>query len=407
MGDRRPNTRRGRWLRAALLGCLPGLVTLPAAGQAVERALAIVVRNPLAQARANAVLVLPLRQLLQARPRWRPADLRVYRAGHAGDLPVQPYASDGQGVPDQLLVLLDMPAAADVRLQVRSAPDVPVPSAGCLQGRNVPERADDFAWENARVGYRIYGPALQAAGEISSGIDVWSKRPSGCALDRWYRRDAEGQRRRDPSLSYHRDDGVGLDSYPVGRSPGDGGTAGWFDGAPVYSANMTRARVVAAGPVRLRIEVDYAPWRVGKAIVREHKTITLDAGSHMNRQVVRYRVEGAKRVVVVAGVAIHSGASVVRHGNDFFAVWDVPQRVDAGRIGTAVMMAPAQRGGRLQRTADAAWLRFAIRDGERIAFASGSAWSLGDMPDFPAWTAYLQAYRMRWKQPLRWRWQQR
>jgi hypothetical protein len=69
------------------------------------------------------------------------------------------------------------------------------------------------------------------------------------------------------------------------------------------------------------------------------------------------------------------------------------------------MLAPDQHGVRLQRAAEAAWLRFAVHDGDRIAFVSGSAWSHGDMPDFSTWIAYLQAYRARWAQPLRWRWQ--
>ena len=43
-------------------------------------------------------------------------------------------------------------------------------------GRHYPERLDDFAWENDLVGFRAYGPALQAKGERGFGYDLFAKR---------------------------------------------------------------------------------------------------------------------------------------------------------------------------------------------------------------------------------------
>jgi hypothetical protein len=61
--------------------------------------------------------------------------------------------------------------------------------------RYVPERVDDFAWENDRIAHRTYGPALStpAAGQdqmVSSGIDVWCKRVRYLIVDRWYNKAA-------------------------------------------------------------------------------------------------------------------------------------------------------------------------------------------------------------------------
>ena len=44
-------------------------------------------------------------------------------------------------------------------------------------GRQVPERYDDYAWENNKVAYRLYGPALETSPEklVTPGIDVWVK----------------------------------------------------------------------------------------------------------------------------------------------------------------------------------------------------------------------------------------
>ena len=46
-----------------------------------------------------------------------------------------------------------------------------------------PERKDDFAWENDRGAYRVYGPALERTGERSFGIDVWTKNTPELVVD--------------------------------------------------------------------------------------------------------------------------------------------------------------------------------------------------------------------------------
>lgn len=392
---------------AACVALLASFVAFAAAAQTrslhtAAKPLRIEVSNPLALRRPGEVLEVSLGELFQRRPAWRSRELAVRVAGTRRVLASQRYASGGT-LPDMLLVQLDMAPRATVRLEIRPAAASSTATANELYARNVPERDDDFAWENAKVTYRIYGPGLQAKGEVSSGIDVWSKRPPHRVIDDWYRRDREGQRRGDPSLSYHVDDGVGLDSYAVGHSPGAGGTAAWPAGKPVYSGNATQVRITAMGPVRLRFEVDYAPWRVGAATLHEHKMVTLDAGSHMNRQAVSYRLDGAQRLAVAAGVSVHDGAQVVHDGASSIAVWDTPQKADAGHIATALLVPPSQPA-RYVESDGAAWAVFGIGDGDTVRFASGAGWSKGDMPNFAVWRRYLDDCRTRWANPLQLRW---
>lgn len=395
----------GRGIAALLVLWLAdaGAVATVPATDAVVRPLGLEVTNPLALARHDEVLSLPLAELLQRRPQWRSRTLAVRVAGATGWLPTQPYARDGGSVPDRLLVLLDIAPHATEQLEIVPAPASAPAFANPLYARLVPERDDDFAWENERVAYRIYGTALEKSGQVFPGIDVWSKRPPRHVVDAWYRRDAEGQRLNDPSMSYHIDHGDGLDSYDVGRTPGDGGTAGWLDGAPVASRNASQVRITALGPVRLRFEVDYPAWRVSNTLVHQHKVITLDAGSHLNQQVVTYRIEGAPQATVAAGVAVHAGADLVHDGAMQIAVWDTPQKASAGHITTALLLAPGE-AARYATTHDAAWALFDASDGGSIRFASGSGWSQGDMPDFHAWQSYLYDYSMRWSNPLKVRW---
>jgi len=389
---------------AVALSMAPWLVAAaPAVAGGTSAPLELRVTNTLDLARHDEVLSLPLAEVLQRRPQWRSRELAVRVAGTPALLPVQRYASDGGGTPDRLLVLLDIAPQTSEALQVFPVPAGAKAAPNPLYARLVPERDDDFAWENEQVTYRIYGKALEATGQVFPGIDVWSKRPPRHVIDAWYRRDAEGLRLGDPKLSYHIDHGDGLDSYAVGRTPGDGGTAAWLDGKPVYSRNAARVRITAMGPVRLRFEVDYAPWRVGRATVGEHKVITLDAGAHLNRQAATYRIEGARRLTVAAGVATHAGAEVVHEGAARIAVWDTSQKPSAGRIATGLLLAPRETA-RYAVAGGAAWALFDVADGGTVRFASGAGWSKGDMPDFKRWRRYLRDAQLRWSHPLRVRW---
>tara|TARA_A200000159_G_scaffold161456_2_gene183444 strand:- start:3798 stop:4106 length:309 start_codon:yes stop_codon:yes gene_type:complete len=76
-------------------------------------------------------------------------------------------------------------------------------NAAYFQARHVPERLDDFAFENDKVAFRLYGPALQASAE-NNGTDCWLKRVDYPIIDKWYQRHAQGK-------SYHEDTGEGYD----------------------------------------------------------------------------------------------------------------------------------------------------------------------------------------------------
>ena len=93
--------------------------------------------------------------------------------------------------------------------------------------RLVPERKDDFAWENDKIAFRAYGPALRKSKE-NSGIDCWLKRVNYPIINKWYKDSAAGK-------SYHKDHGEGYDPYKVGDSRGCGGTALWLNGHMITS----------------------------------------------------------------------------------------------------------------------------------------------------------------------------
>ncbi len=161
-------------------------------------------------------------------------------------------------------------------------------------GRAYPERYDDFAWENDRVAFRIYGPALKPIDGPSNGIDAWYKRTDKLILDKWYADDIAGR------ASYHRDNGEGLDDYKVGRTLGAGAMAPLANDTLVLGENYERAELLESGPLRTTFKLWYAGG--------ETRTISLDAGLRLTKIIQEYAPENAPDSVA-AGFPIREGMS--------------------------------------------------------------------------------------------------
>ena len=132
-------------------------------------------------------------------------------------------------------------------------------------------------------------------------------------IDSFYKRDLEGVRTHNPALSYHKDNGQGLDSYYVGTTRGCGGTAVFANGRLSVSKNYTRMRILGDGPIRFAFEVSYAPWDTNGVSMSETKRITLDAGTHLNKIESTYTFQGARTLDFAAGIAVHEGAKANSH----------------------------------------------------------------------------------------------
>src|ERR1700722_7168737 len=314
-------------------------------------------------------------------------------------IPSQLYSSRPDAAPDTLLLLVKLRAKGGMNVAFRLAPAA-APQESLVFGRAIPERKDDFAWENKVVAYRIYGPALEATGEISSGIDVWSKRIPNFVVNSFYEQDHESAVTHNPALSYHNDNGIGLDSYDVGPSRGCGGTAVWADGKLNVSKNYTVAKILAAGPIRFEFEVSYAPWQVGGRFITETKRITLDAGSHLKKIVSTYTFGGGSSLGLAPGIAIHEGGiATLPSGGSIAAVWDTPQKPPAGRIATGLVSLHAEHAT-TTTAANHALMIFNRHSGESFTYFAGSGWSKADMPTPEDWDAYLIRFEELQKHPV-------
>ena len=321
-------------------------------------------------------------------------------------IPSQLYSSRPSADPDILLLLVKLPPKVTMNVGFSLDPAA-MPQEPLVFGRAIPERKDDFAWENKLVAYRIYGPALEATGEISSGIDVWSKRIPNFVVNSFYKQDHEAAVTHNSALSYHNDNGIGLDSYDVRSSRGCGGTAVWADGKLNVSKNYTAAKILAAGPILFEFEVSYAPWLAGGRMVTETKRISLDAGSHLNKIVSTYTFDGESPLELAAGIAIHEGGAVsIPVGKSIAAVWDTPQKVSAGRIATGLVSLPAEHATTMT-AANHALMIFRRHSGESFTYFAGSGWSKADMPTQEDWNAYLIRFEELREHPVAVTWTKR
>jgi hypothetical protein len=270
-----------------MVNCLLSLFTfLAGAPIAAPAPLTITVRNPLAVARPAETVSLPLARAAALVQRVGAQNLVVKDAQTGAVLVSQLLDANADGTPDELLFQTAMPARGTRKFVLDgAAAGAPRPaSAHTTFARFVPERTDDFAWENERVAFRTYGPVAEQlfdkkdpAGTLTSGMDCWLKRVDYPIINKWY-----AQHVLTP-FSYHKDVGEGYDPYHVGLSRGVGGIGVWDRDSLYVSRNFTSYKVLATGPIRAVFELTYAPWDANGRRVTERKVISLDLGSNLTR----------------------------------------------------------------------------------------------------------------------------
>ena len=158
-------------------------------------------------------------------------------------------------------------------------------------GRFITERKDDFAWENDRVAFRIYGKALIPVDGPSNGIDFWYKRTNDLIIDKWYKDDLAGVR------SYHEDHGEGLDDYKVGRTLGGGMMAPFVNDTLTLNENFMSQEILENGPLRTTFKLTYNDITVDGKTFSESRTFSIDAGSQLTKVTQEY---GTKEAITVA-----------------------------------------------------------------------------------------------------------
>ena len=167
-----------------------------------------------------------------------------------------------------------------------------------VYGRYVPERKDDFAWENEYAAFRMYGPALRPENP-SNGVDLWLKASPELIVDSFYYREHV------LSLPYHINYGKGLDCYKVGHTCGAGGLIVIANDTTYIGGPYDRWTILEQTPERFVFRLEYDSLLVAGHILQQSITITAEAGEPMNRAEVVLTGDYDGELLVGGGIYMH------------------------------------------------------------------------------------------------------
>lgn len=307
---------------------------------------------------------------------------------------------NGDGQADAVLFQPELKANESAVYSIQATDSAPNVESK-VYSRFVPERTDDYAWENDKVAFRTYGPVAQQmkeagdpAGTLSSGIDCWLKRVDYPVINKWYKKHTTG------AGSYHKDTGEGYDPYHVGVSRGCGGLGVWMDDSLFVSKNFTAYQTLENGPIRTRFTLDYAPWRAQTEEITEQKSITLDLGSNLSHMQVK--VTGTD--VVTVGLTLHEkkGTIAADSANGWFSYWEP---MDDSEMGMAIVCNPAHILGYKELVTDSkeqshVLVHLKVIDG-MVEYYTGFGWKeTGEFKNAGEWNTYLRQFSQKIRQPL-------
>ncbi|MCG9792255.1 DUF4861 family protein [Flavobacterium algicola] len=251
-------------------------------------------------------------------------------------------------------------------------------------GRYVPERLDDFAWENDKIAFRMYGKALESTPKDNAfGTDVWVKRTDRMILNERYGRN-----------EYHKDHGDGMDYYHVGYTLGAGGIAPFINDSIYYSKNYSKWKMLENGPLRTKFELEYDSWDAAGVKLTLVKTISLDAGSQLSKIDVHYKYnDDMKQLPVVIGIIKRpeAGADLLNRKKGILGYWE-PQHGEDGTTGVGVIIPTKVDNMQIRNGQYLATVT--IPKGESFTYYSGAAWDkAGEITNSEQWFAHLSEER--------------
>jgi hypothetical protein len=364
--------------------CLCGLCW---AGKAQSKSESrILITNPGPAAFASAVVEIPWATVREACPQIDTARVRVIHLPAGKELPFQ-WEKRGEKSIQHLLVRV--PVGAGETLQLVLRPGTPAKTAPLTYARYVPERFDDFAWENDRIAFRIYGAALGSRPDNAYGTDVWSKRTDQLVINKWYRQN-----------DYHKDNGEGLDYYKVGLTLGAGDMGVFLHDSIAYIHNYRSWEILDNGPLRSTFRVKYDPCTFGGITVTMTKTISIDAGAQLSRTKVEIVHTAVGPLPVVAGIVLREepGMLLLDEQKGILGYWE-PRHGNDGTLGIGCVFPAAPVS--MSRQYGHGLARLGVRSGDSVVYYTGAAWDkAGHLTTGEAWFRYLQQFAAGLKNPL-------
>ena len=269
---------------------------------------------------------------------------------------------------------------------LRVAPRKAAKAKMFVDARHVPERMDDFVWENDYFGARAYGPGVslprpKGEGLVSSGFDIFNKAiPDIMMADALIRGVKE-------KISYHDNNGIGFDNYKVSTGRGVGGI-GMKDakGKWLYEGNWRTQKVLEKTADKVVFELGYSRYTVRG---------TMEKGLPFCRFDVR--PNGKKLPVALIGPGLdvspkrkHNGALAIDPTLGYIANYE-PTDGKNGNVMTAIVL---PGGGTLQLDDTGSMLL--LQDKGEFTFYAGASWSgAGKWRTAEEWHDYVKKFATR------------
>lgn len=364
-----------------VLSILTALVTESVAQNATIR-----ITNPGATFLKQTVVEIPWKTVKAAYAQVDTAMLQVVQTETGQEVAYQ-LEHRGEKEIKNLLVQVSIDPKQTIRLALRRGKPAPVePITYC---RYVPERYDDFAWENDRVAFRIYGAALNGRSDNAYGSDIWAKRTDALILNKWYKQN-----------DYHKDHGEGLDYYHVGLTLGAGDIGVFLNDSIQYIHNYRNWSVLDNGPIRSTFRVTYDPYTFNGITVKETKTISLDAGSQLSKIQVHVDHDAPRNLPMVVGITLRKEQSplLLDEKNGVLGYWE-PTHGKDGTIGVGCVF-PASPVPMLRKYEHGLG-KLTVKSHADMVYYNGGAWDkAGLITSSEAWFAYLHQFANQLKKPL-------
>ena len=287
-------------------------------------------------------------------------------------------------------LLIEVHARPNSKTVFTLHPGTPAAFRSWVDGRQYPERLDDIAFENDRIGFRIYGPALQKKGEKGFGYDLWVKRTTEFVLGELYRND--------PRLSFHLDYGKGVDCYAVGPTLGCGTPAMLQNGEIRFPWCYESYKIMDKGPLRFTVQIDFPMTADG---ITEHRILSIEKGSNFVESVVWY--DGLKQPTdVLAGFPIRpAGEETLVKGDNYIQYAD--PTIEPDRYQTQIYVAllfPDQKVDIDVLQQHGVGIFRSYTSSQRFHYFIGAAWSEFDVRSQAEWQLRINGFMQSKKNPL-------
>ncbi|MEL4307127.1 DUF4861 domain-containing protein [Joostella sp. CR20] len=325
----------------------------------------------------------------------------IRNASDKSEVTSQLIDTNKDGAWDILLFQPKIKASSEAKFELFPKKNNTTDSTICYS-RFVPERTDDYAWENNKVAFRTYGPVAQQmiedsipGGTLSSGIDAWLKRVEYPIINKWY-----AANDKDPGY-YHKDHGEGLDNFHVGSSRGIGGIAKKVDSIYYFSKNFISWKTITNGPIRTSFELTYKDWDANGKSITEKKHISLDYGQNLSK--ITLHIKGVQ--TISAGITLHQQKGITNTNlqEGWMSYWE-PH--GDSELGMGIVASPENIENfdkYITNKVDESNLFAKLKlNNEKVSYYAGFGWKkAGEFTTQNEWESYLSDFATKLNSPLK------